>query len=85
MGQVIEMKSIEGKRFIDVWEELMDFPFDGDDANELSEDFYGCEKGSSVEDVWHYLEDSFDGLIIGDVVNAYGYWVEEYGDIKGLD
>ena len=54
------MKSIEGKRFIDVWEELMDFPFDGDDANELSEDFYGCEKGSSVEDVWHYLEDSFD-------------------------
>ena len=79
------MKSIEGKRFIDVWEELMDFPFDGDDANELSEDFYGCEKGSSVEDVWHYLEDSFDGLIIGDVVNAYGYWVEEYGDIKGKD
>ena len=79
------MKSIEGKRFIDVWEELMDFPFDGDDANELSEDFYGCEKGSSVEDVWHYLEDSFDGLIIGDVVNAYGYWVEEYVDIKGKD
>ena len=57
MGQVIKMKSIEGKRFIDVWEELMDFPFDG--ANELSEDFCGCEKGSSVEDVWHYLEDSF--------------------------
>ena len=52
------MKSIEGKRFVDVWEELGDFPFDGDDANELSEDFYGCEKGSSVEDVWHYLEDS---------------------------
>ena len=79
------MKSIEGKRFIDVWEELGDIPFDGDDNNELRDDFYGCEKGSSVEDVWHYLEDSFDGLIIGNVVNAYGYWVEEYGDIKGRD
>ena len=79
------MKSIDGKRFIDVWEELMDFPFDGEDANELSDDFYGCEKGSSVEDVWHYLELVFNGLIIGDAVNAYRYWVEEYGDIKGRD
>ena len=77
------MKSIEGKRFIDVWEELMDFPFDGDDANELSEDFRGCEKGSSVEDVWQYLELVFDGLIIGHVVNNHENWKEKYGDIKG--
>ena len=44
MGQVIEMKSIEGKLFIDVWEELSDIPFDGNDADEMSENFYGCGK-----------------------------------------
>ena len=85
MGQVIEMKSIEGKLFIDVWEELSDIPFDGNDADEMSENFYGCGKGSSVEDVWQYLEDSFDGLIIGDVVNNHEDWKEKYGDIRGKD
>lgn len=85
MGGIIKMKSIEGKRFVDVWEELGDFPFDGDDTNEyeLSEDFYGCGKGSSVEDVWQYLELVFDGLIIGHVVNNHENWKEKYGDIKG--
>ena len=83
MGQVIEMKSIEGKRFIDVWEELSDIPFDGNDADEMSENFYGCGKGSSVEDVWQYLELVFDGLIIGHVVNNHENWKEKDGDIKG--
>lgn len=77
------MTSIEGKLFIDVWDELGDIPFDGDDADEMSEDFYGCGKGSSVEDVWLYLELVFDGLIIGDVVNNHKNWKEKYGDIKG--
>ena len=77
------MKSIEGKRFIDVWEELSDIPFDGNDADEMSENFYGCGKGSSVEDVWQYLELVFDGLIIGHVVNNHENWKEKHGDIKG--
>lgn len=77
------MTSIEGKRFIDVWDELGDIPFDGDDTDEMSESFYGCGKGSSVEDVWQYLELVFDGLIIGHVVNNHENWKEKYGDIKG--
>ena len=77
------MTSIEGKRFIDVWDELGDIPFDGDDTDEMRENFYGCGKGSSVEDVWQYLELVFDGLIIGHVVNNHENWKEKYGDIKG--
>lgn len=73
------------KKFIDLWNELEDVPFKENQEGilELEENFYECERGSTQEEVWAYLEAKFEGLIIGDVLNNIGEWEEKYSDLTG--
>ena len=57
------------KTFAEIWQELEDVLFDENEDGELilADDWYIFKKGTTREDIWHYLED-FYGVVIGDLL-----------------
>lgn len=73
---------MNGKLFKEIWEELEDFPFDEvDGVMVLAKDFYHIAEGSTNEEVWSELKQTFNGLVIGEVLNNQEGWEEEYGSL----
>jgi len=54
------------KQALEVWDKLRDIPINDDDEIDLA--FMHFEKGTDLDDIWHWIENTYDVSIGNDLM-----------------